>query len=123
MDTIFRRIAHHADLDVRRALGVFDRVRIPEGFHGRTMSPTSLRWFPRKRTIMYTDFRPSRYEFSVYTNVDIRDEIIYSYTHSKTYEQNGGYVYLVEYCDMPIPFASGDIITVIDQTEEDEPTL
>jgi hypothetical protein len=121
MDTIFRRIMHHANLDVRRTLGVFDRIHIPEGFHGPTIPETSLRWFPSRNMFIYTDFRPNSYEFTVYKNVNFYDPFtILSCEVHKTWGDDGQYAYMFDYYDVPIPFASGDIITVIDPNESDE---
>ena len=118
--TILRRIADHSNLDVRRALGIFDRVRIPEGFHGRTVPPVSFRWFPSKRMLVYTNFRPSMYEFTVYKNVNVLDEdVILSCEVHKTWEHDGQYSYIYDYYDVPIPFA----IQTIPNAEAEQNTL
>jgi len=102
MDTIYRCIASHADIDVRRALGVYGSIRIPEGFTGRTLEPISFRWFPHKKMIMYFDFRPRTYELVIYKNVDMREnDVVMTCEVHKTWGDDDKYMYLSDYYDTP----------------------
>jgi hypothetical protein len=106
MNRIFRCIADHACIDVQRALGIYDRVQIPDGFSLRN-SPVIFRHFPEKKTIMYVDFRPIFYEFTTYTNVEMLDgDIMISCDVNRVYQdEHDNYVYLCEHWSEPFYFA------------------
>ena len=101
METIRRCVASHADIDVRRALGVYGPIRVPEGFTGRTLEPISFRWFPHKKMIVYLDFRPHMYELVMYKNVEMSEDVVMSCEVHKTWGDDGKYMHLCDYYDTP----------------------
>ena len=68
---LIERIASFADFDARRALGI-PPGRLPKsGFVPRPIEPTTFRYFPATRKIMYVNFDESYdvYTWEVYDNM------------------------------------------------------
>ena len=72
MENVIERTARYADIDTRRALGVLPR-RLPKSdFVPRPIKPTTWRYFPVSRKLMYVNFDESYdvYTWDVYDDVD-----------------------------------------------------
>jgi hypothetical protein len=68
MDNIVQRIADYADIDTRRALGVFRRLPKSD-LNPHPVGHCSWRYWPRERKAIYFDANPYNYEFEVHTGL------------------------------------------------------
>jgi len=60
---ILERIALHADIDTRRALGIYNKIKIP---FLRIGPPCIWRYDPHLRKALYFNADPKEYEFEVH---------------------------------------------------------
>ena len=63
MENVMSRVASFADIDTRRALGVYGRLP-RSGFVPRPIEPTTWRYFPALKKLLYINFDES---YDVYT--------------------------------------------------------
>lgn len=103
-------VLKHADIDTRRALGVYRRLPKSE-FVPRPIPPVSFRYWPEKKTIVYTDFSPDCYEMTVYHNITRQGprwspcEIWSIWLNNR-----GEYDYSFTFADTPFYFAGKPIV-------------
>ena len=91
---ILERIALHADIDTRRALGIYNKIRIPLLSLG---PPCTWRYYPEQHKAIYFNADPEDYEFEIHEGL-VFDGDRWSYTdHSHVRAvwrtQAGDYVY------------------------------
>lgn len=106
-------ILRYADIDTRRALGIYGRLS-PSEFIFRPVPPTSFRYWPQKRMVMYTNFNPDNYEFVVYRDIFLMDGDLWSPCQvAETWKnREGDYVFYFTYMDKPFHFAgTPDVVT------------
>ena len=97
-------ILRYADIDTRRALGVYGRLPRSD-FVPRPIPPISFRYWPEKKTVVYTEFGEF-YEFTVYRDISRLDEGWSPCEISSTWrDRRGEYVYSFTFADMPFHFA------------------
>lgn len=58
MQNVMSRVARHADIDTRRALGVYGRLPRSD-FVPRPIEPTTFRYFPALKKLLYVNFDES----------------------------------------------------------------
>jgi len=75
---ILERIAFHADIDTRRALGIYKKLP-KTNFVPFSLSQVSWRYWPDKRKAIYFNVLPKEYEFEVHEGL-IFDGENWSYT-------------------------------------------
>lgn len=91
---IIERIARYADLDTRRALGIFERLPRAEF----VLRPEIWRYWPTHQRAIYFNPCPENndYEFEVHTGLVFADEF-WTYTPNAqvrtTFKRKGRYVY------------------------------
>ena len=93
---ILERIALHADIDTRRALGIYNKIRIPLLSLG---SSCTWRYYPTQHKAIYFNADPEDYEFEIHEGL-IFDGELWSYTEESqvrstwlTTTNGGDYVY------------------------------
>lgn len=71
MDRFIERIASFADIDTRRALGIYGKLPKSE-FVPRPISPTTFRYFAKLKKILYINFDVAydTYMWEVYEDVE-----------------------------------------------------
>lgn len=99
-------ILRYADIDTRRALGVYRRLPLNE-FIFRPIPPVSFRYWPDKKMIVYTDFNPDSFEFTVYNGITAMDGDMWSPCEISSTRLNGrgDYTFCFTYEDRPFHFA------------------
>ena len=73
---ILERIALHADIDTRRALGIYNKIRIPLLSLG---PPCTWRYYPTQHKAIYFNADPEDYEFEIHEGL-VFDGELWSYT-------------------------------------------
>ena len=58
MQNVLLRIARHADIDTRRALGIYNRLP-KSNFVPRPIEPMTFRYFPQLKKLLYINFDES----------------------------------------------------------------
>lgn len=69
MDNIIQHIADHADIDTRRALGVFRRLPKSD-LNPHPVGSSSWKYWPRERKAIYFDASPKNYMFEVHNEIN-----------------------------------------------------
>ncbi len=71
MENVLFRVARHASIDTRRALGVYGRLPKSD-FVPRPIAPTTFRYFPVLKKLMYLNFDESYdvYCWEVYDDIE-----------------------------------------------------
>lgn len=73
---ILERIALHADIDTRRALGIYNKIKGPS----LTLGPSCLwRYYPEHHKAIYFNAHPENYEFEIHEGL-VFDGELWSYT-------------------------------------------
>jgi len=73
---ILERIALHADIDTRRALGMYNKIRIPL----LSLGPSCIwRYYPEQHKAIYFNSDPEDYEFEFHEGL-VFDGELWSYT-------------------------------------------
>lgn len=94
MQNVIDRVALYADIDTRRALGVYKKVKVPTI---KLQPPVLWRYWPAQQKAIYFCAYPWDYEFEVHQGL-IHDGQNWSYTEdssvrsrlkNKYHEQNG----------------------------------
>ena len=91
---ILERIALHADIDTRRALGIYNKIRIPL----LSLGPScTWRYYPEQHKAIYFNADPEDYEFEIHEGL-VFDGDRWSYTEESQVRavwrtQAGDYVY------------------------------
>lgn len=89
------RVAKYADLDTRRALGVFGRLPVTN-FVPRPLPVESWRYWPATRTAVFFNADPAHYEFEVHKGL-VFDGENWSYENdsrvSATWKQRNRYAF------------------------------
>jgi len=91
---ILERIALHADIDTRRALGIYNKIKGP----GLRLGPSCIwRYDPHLRKALYFNANPKEYEFEVHEGL-LFDGEYWTYAEggrvrSTWRRRNGKYVY------------------------------
>ena len=69
---LIERIASFADFDTRRAIGVPPRKLPKSDFVPRPIKPTTFRYFPELKKLLYINFDESydNYQWEVYENIE-----------------------------------------------------
>ena len=73
MNSIIERIASFADIDTRRALGIYRKLpKTDADFTFRKLHPTTFRYFPASRKLLYINFNPSYdvYCWEIYDDIE-----------------------------------------------------
>jgi len=73
MENIIERIASFADIDTRRALGIYRKLpKTDTDFTFRKLPPTSWRYFAELKKLVYINFDPSYdvYMWEVYEEIE-----------------------------------------------------
>ena len=92
---VLERIALHADIDTRRALGIYNKIKIPCLEVG---PPCIWRYYPDLRKAIYFNADPGDYEFEVHEGMTFDGEY-WSYAEqgsrvrSVWKHRNGKYMY------------------------------
>jgi len=92
---ILERIALHADIDTRRALGIYNKIKVPCLEVGH---PCIWRYYPDLHKAIYFNADPEDYEFEIHEGMTFDGEY-WSYTDTwarvrTTWKhRNGRYVY------------------------------
>ena len=99
-------VLRYADIDTRRALGVYRRLPIVP-FTFRPIPPIAFRYWPEKQTVMYTNFYPDEYEFTVYRGITHTDDDMWSPCEIDRTRKNsrGDYIFSFSYIEHPFYFA------------------
>jgi hypothetical protein len=107
-------ILRYADIDTRCALGVYRRLPSNE-FVFRPIPPESFRYWPEKRMVMYTNFYPDNYEFSVYSEISAMDDELWSPCQIVETRKNrrGDYTFCFTCEDKPFRFAGIPDVVVV----------
>jgi hypothetical protein len=72
MQNITERVALHADIDTRRALGIYGRLP-KRDFNPRPLPPTSWRYWPDQQKAIYFCVYPEEYELEVHHGITCQD--------------------------------------------------
>lgn len=73
---ILERIALHADIDTRRALGMYNKIKVPSLHIG----PSCIwRYYPAQHKAIYFNAHPEDYEFEIHEGI-VFDGELWSYT-------------------------------------------
>jgi hypothetical protein len=73
---ILERIALYADIDTRRALGIYNKIKVP-CLH---IGPSCIwRYYPAQHKAIYFDADPENYEFEIHEGI-VFDGELWSYT-------------------------------------------
>lgn len=97
-------ILRYADIDTRRALGVYRRLPWSD-FVPRPIPAVSFRHWPEKKTVMYIEFG-DRYEFTVYRDIESVGEGWSPCNVSSIWlNQKGTYSFMFRFEDIPFYFA------------------
>lgn len=104
-------ILRYADIDTRRALGVFRKLPRSD-FVPRPIPPTSFRYWPKKKMLIYTEF-DGRYEFTVYRDITPIGDAWSPCEMATTWiNHRDEYVYSFTFVDTPFHFAgTPDVVT------------
>lgn len=102
MNNIIQRIADYADIDTRRAMGIYRRLP-PSNFNPRPIPPTSWRYWPETQTAIFINFTPDYgpYEFEVHKGLLYTPENEYEWEYNDNasirmvYVQNEQYKYQI----------------------------
>lgn len=112
-------ILRHADIDTRRALGIYGRLPRSD-FVPRTIPAESFRYWPEKKTVMYTEFGGDRYEFTVYRDIErVGEGWSPCNVASVWLNQKGTYSFVFRFEDIPFYFA-GEPETLTQTTESSQ---
>ena len=82
MDAILQRVAKYADLDTRRALGVFGRLPARPEIPFRTQAEIWNYWPGQKKALFFCP-DPKGYEFEVHEGL-VYDDELWSYTENSS---------------------------------------
>jgi hypothetical protein len=74
MQTVLERVAQHADIDTRRALGIYGKLP-KRDFNPRPLPPTSWRYWPNEGKAIYFCADPQNYEFEVHHGITFEDDM------------------------------------------------
>lgn len=103
-------VLKHADIDTRRALGVYRRLPKSD-FVPRPIPPISFRYWPEKKTLVYTEFSGDTYEMTVYRDITCQGLRWSPCEISSTWLNNRGeYVYSFTFADTPFYFAGKPVV-------------
>jgi hypothetical protein len=71
MENLIHRIASFADIDTRRAMGIYNRLP-KSNLVPYPIPPTTFRYFPAEKKILYLNFDQSYdvYSWEVYTDIE-----------------------------------------------------
>ena len=73
---ILERIALHADIDTRRALGMYNKMKAPS----LSLGPSCIwRYYPEQHKAIYFNADPENYEFEIHEGL-VFDGELWSYT-------------------------------------------
>lgn len=93
----------HADIDTRRALGVYGRLP-KSSFVPRPIPSLTFRYWPEKNIVIYIDFDPTSYEFTVYREITRYGHVWTAGETMSTWKSNMG-EYSFKYACTPFRFS------------------
>jgi hypothetical protein len=85
---ILERITLYADIDTRRALGIYKRLP-PTDFNPRPLPPVSWRYWPNEQKSIYFCTYPENYELEVHHGITFEDDDMYMHGRKWTYLPGG----------------------------------
>jgi hypothetical protein len=90
---VLERIALYADIDTRRALGMYNKLQVPNLILG----PSCIwRYYPAQHKAIYFNAHPEDYEFEIHEGL-VFDGELWSYTEESqvrsTWTRGGDYVH------------------------------
>ena len=88
MNIVIERVARHADIDTRRALGIYRRLP-PTDFNPRPLPPVSWRYWPDKRKAIYFCMYPEDYEIEVHYEITFQESDVYIHERKWFYLPGG----------------------------------
>jgi hypothetical protein len=112
-------ILRYADIDTRRALGVYQRLPV-RPFDFRPIPPVSVRYWPEKKMVMYTNFYADEYMFTVYRGTTLTNEGSWTPCEISETSRNerGDYTFFFTYADRPFRFVGIPDVAVVSRTIE-----
>ena len=98
MQALIERVSQYADIDTRRALGIYGRLPKSE-FNPRPLPPTSWRYWPNEQKAIYFCADPQNYELEVHhrlTFEEVQSDMFMN--RRKWIYLPGGRVWVAYYC-------------------------
>ena len=115
MQNVIERVARYADIDTRRALGIYGKLSKNE-FNPRPLPPTSWRYWPNEQKAIYFCVYPEGYELEVHHGITFEASDLYMYERKWVYLPGGrvwtafyrkGKYYVNNIDTVPLPDGSG----------------